>query len=86
MWVNAARNAATESSATFNFRDKKNGSLGKDAKTMQCVASPIQKNRLHAATLLATSKNMSQKVQPKQCSAIAFSKVADHSVRKYIPG
>ncbi len=32
-------------------------------------ASPLQKNRLHAATLLATSNNMSRKVQTNQCSA-----------------
>ncbi len=40
----------------------------KRAKTMQYVASPERNNRLHAATLLATSQNMWRKVQPNQCS------------------
>ncbi len=39
---------------------------------MQCVASPLQKNQLHAATLLATSQNMLQTAQPNQCSVSAI--------------
>ncbi len=55
---------------------------GKWAKTKQCVALSIQKNRLRAATLLATSKY----IQPKQCFATVFSKVPEHSDSKSPPG
>ncbi len=46
---------------------------------MQCVASPVQKNRLQAATTGDKQKHV-VKVQPKQCSATEFSKVEEHSV------
>ncbi len=58
------------------MRGKVNGPRdlpGKRAKTMQCVASPMQGNRLHTAT-----------PQPNQCSVTVFLQAAEHFIRKFI--
>ncbi len=41
----------------------------------------MQKNRLHAATLLVISQNVSRKVQQNKRSATVFSQIAEHFVR-----
>ncbi len=50
---------------------------------MCCVAN--SKSRLHAATLLVTSKNMSRKVLRNQFPATLFSEVAEHFCSKTYP-
>ncbi len=63
------KNAATEVLRQSTCMIRRMGPRKFD-NAMCCVANA--KNRLHAVTLLATSKSLSQKVQPKQCSTTLF--------------
>ncbi len=53
---------------------------------MCCVANAKKPGTHCDITILVTSKNMSQKVQPNQCSATLFPKFAECFVQKAIPG